>query len=67
MADLARVLGVTRTFVYHAKHGRRRWPYGYLHRIATFLDAAQASVVGVLDGPWQPLERPRYPRTRASA
>ena len=67
-ADLAFVLGVAPSLVCMFKHGRRRWPPGFLHRIKTFLDAAEAAVVGTIDGPWQPLEdRPRRSRVRSES
>jgi hypothetical protein len=67
-ADLAFILGVAPTLVCMFKHGRRRWPPGFLHRIKTFLDAAETAVVGTIDGPWQPLEDPpRRSRTRSEA
>ncbi|MGD0901242.1 MAG: hypothetical protein ABR915_25720 [Thermoguttaceae bacterium] len=66
MADLASILRVSPTFVCMLKHGRRRWRPEFPRRILTFLNAAEAAVVGTIDGPWQPLENPpRYPRARS--
>lgn len=57
-SDLALVLRVSSSFVCLLRHDRRRWPPGVLRRVMLFLNAVESSVVGTIDGPWQPLGEP---------
>ncbi|MEI8372341.1 MAG: hypothetical protein WCJ35_05820 [Planctomycetota bacterium] len=58
LVDLAMVLGTSSSYMCMFKHGHRRWPPGFLPRIKTFLNAAEAAVVGTIRGPWVPLAAP---------